>query len=211
MTTLQPTAWRLRSEAELLADQLGGIDAWRAAVAHEEEGSGAALLTREMRLDLSRRAQARRREESALLERAREQLAQSAPLRVAGARPRAVLVHRDAWLRGKVALGLQDRGVWVVGSFEDGADAIGATVVEQPEILFVEDRLPTLSGLQVLQRARNFAPRTVAGAQLVELREAERFRDAGAAVVFPRRLRPAEIAEELLAALVHPPGGPSVS
>ena len=203
MTTMERTTWCLRSELQLLTDQLGGLAAWHAALAYEDSAGGAAL-TREMHLDLARRVHARSRERRALEERAAEQLEQSARVREAHVRPRAILVHRDGWLRGRVALALQEHGIWVVGSFEDGADGAGALVVEQPEILFVEDRLPTLTGLQVLERARDFAPASVTGVQLVDVTEAPRYRAAGAAAAFSRRLRPAEIADELVGALARP-------
>ena len=114
---------------------------------------------------------------------------------------RALLVHRNAWLCGKVTDRLQERGVDVIGQFEDGADATGALIVEQPELVLVEDRLPTLSGLEVLHRAARFAPRTIVGAQMLDTEELDAYLAAGAAAVFTRRIPPVEIADQLIECL----------
>ena len=57
--------------------------------------------------------------------------------------------HRQAWFRGKVASGLQAGGVAVEADLENGADALGAVVAEQPDFLLVEDKLPMVSGLDL--------------------------------------------------------------
>lgn len=125
--------WPRRTGLEILSDQLSGIDAWNAANSARAGAERAATLTREMRLDLSRRMHARRQEQQALLERARQHMERSAALlAVEHAAPRAVVVHRNAWLRATVVEGLEERGVQVVAVLEDGAQAAGALVVEQP-------------------------------------------------------------------------------
>ena len=181
--------------------QVRAIDAWNAAQRAAEHAAESSALTREMRLDLSRRLEARRREQQALLARAEQQLSASGDVLASRLAQRAVLAHRNTWLRDKVADGLRAHGIMVVGVFEDGADAAGTIVVEQPDLVFVEDRLPTLSGAQVIGRARTYAPHAVLGAQVLDGAGVPAMVDAGAAAVFTRRVPPAEIADQLFACL----------
>lgn len=187
-----------RSLAEIVEAQLTAIEAWHRARRASETAAESIELTREMRLDLSRRMQARRREQDAVIARAEEHLRDSA--QVLGAREgvRAVIAHRNAWLRDKVATRLTERGVIVVGTFEDGADVSGAMVVEQAELLLVEDRLPTLPGVDVVRRVRAFSPLTVVGAQVLDSGSVPVFTDAGAQAVFTRRVPPVDIADQLI-------------
>ncbi len=135
--------------------------------------------------------EARRREQQALLARADQHLRESGQVLSGRAPTRAVLAHRNAWLRDAVAARLTAEGVEVVGVFEDGADAAGTVVIEQPDLLLVEDRLPTLTGLEVVRRVRGFAPLTVVGAQVLDSAGVQALVDAGAQAVFTRRVPPA--------------------
>lgn len=190
-----------RRQLDLMTAQIEAIDAWHRARRVREAAAQVAAVTRESRLDLSRRMEARRREQQALLARADAQLRASGNVLTARVPTRAVLAHRNAWLRNAVCARLEELGVQVVGAFEDGADAAGTVVVEQPELLLVEDRLPTLSGVEVVQRAREFAPGTVVGAQVLDSSGVQALVEAGASAVFTRRVPPAEIADQLLACL----------
>ena len=190
-----------RSHAELVQDQLAAMAAWNDARRASEAAAESITMTREMRLDLSRRMEARRREQLAVIARADQHLRGSAQVLSAKEDVRAVIAHRSAWLRDKVAARLTEAGVVVVGSFEDGADASGAMVVEQAELLLVEDRLPTLPGVDVVRRVRAFSPRTIIGAHVVDSGGVPTFADAGAQAVFTRRIPPADIADELVACL----------
>jgi CheY-like chemotaxis protein len=187
-----------RTQLDLMTAQLAAVDAWNAARRASEHAAEAVTLTREMRLDLSRRMEARRREQQALLARADAQLRESGGVLSGRARTRAVLAHRNAWLRDTVAKRLESRGIAVVGAFEDGAEAAGTIVVEQPDLVLVEDRLPTLSGVEVVRRVRTFAPDAVVGAQCMDAAGVQALVEAGAAAVFTRRIPPAEIADGLL-------------
>ena len=187
-----------RQNLDLMTAQLQAIDAWNAARRASEAAAEAVSLTREMRLDLSRRMEARRREQRAVIARAQAQLEQSGGVLSERARTRAVLAHRNTWLRDTVAKRLEERGVTIAGAFDDGADAAGAIVVEQPELVLVEDRLPTLSGLEVVRRVRTFAPATIVGVQCLDGDGVQTLADAGAQAVFTRRIPPVEIADQLL-------------
>lgn len=190
-----------RTQLDLLKAQLAAVDAWNLARRAAEAELDTGTLTREMRLDLSRRMEARRREHAALVARAEQHLRDSGGALSAGARRRAVLAHRNAWLRDSVATRLVDLGIDVVGAFEDGADAAGTVVVEQPDLVLVEDRLPTVSGLELVQRIRAFSPSTVIGVQCLDEGGVPRFVSAGAEPVFTRRIPPADIAEHLVGRL----------
>ena len=192
---------RGQSHVDLMRSQIDAIDAWHRARRVAEVAAQTALNTRESRLDLNRRMEARRREQQALLARAAEQLRSSGGVLSGRAKPRAVLAHRNPWLRDTVADRLRDEGIDVVGLFDDGADCAGTLVVEQPDLLLVEDRLPTLTGVEVVHRARQFAPRTVVGAQALDAGSVAALFDAGAQAVFTRRVPPADMVDQLLACL----------
>src|SRR5687767_10251414 len=97
--------------------QISAIDAWNRAWRASEDMADSVTLTREMRLDLTRSMDARRREQQALLARAEQQMLVSADAASGRARTRAVLAHRSPWLRDAVARRLEQRGVAVVGAF----------------------------------------------------------------------------------------------
>ena len=193
--------WPLRTELELIDDQLRGLAAFTAERRGRTTAPTGRPLTREMQLDGRRRREVDLREQTALQEHAARQLRESAHLLASVVRPRAVLAHRNAWLRTKVADCLHEHGVQVVAVLDDGAEACGVTVVEQPEILLVEDRLTSMSGLEVLRRVQAFAPKTLVAAQLQDSAEVQLFLEEGARAVFTRRTPPADIALEAVQCL----------
>ncbi len=192
-------AWSRRSDVELLSDQLAAIEAWHRARRMSEQADATAGLSREMRLDLRQRMDSRRRTQAALLARAADQLREGEHLLRTRAPTRAVLVHRNQWLRAKVEAGLTVRGVQVVAQLDCGPDAVGVVVVEQPDVLLIEAALPLMTGLEVLRATRRYAPRTLVGAQLNESNGSAELLAAGAAVTFSRRVTPGDIAQELAA------------
>ena len=189
--------WETRSDLQLLSDQLSAIEAWHRARRQRTEAADLRGITREMRLDLNRRQEARRREQSALLARAEEQLRRGPEL--LGRGPRAVLVHRREWVRNKVAEELVVAGVRVVALLDNGADAIVVTVVEQPDLLLVEDALPMRSGPEVIREIREYSAGTRIAAHVDGPAALEQVLDAGASAAFTRRAAPSEIAQGLLA------------
>lgn len=190
-------AWESRSDLQLLSDQLHAIAAWHTTRRQRADAADSRGLTREMRLDLNRRLEARRREQAALLARAEEQLRRGPEL--LRRQPRAVLVHRREWVRNRIAEELVLSGVHVVALLDNGADAIGVTVVEQPDLLLVEDALPMRSGAEVIREVRRYSAGTRIAAHVDGPGAGESALDAGAAAAFPRRAAPAEIAAGLLA------------
>ena len=190
--------WQPREEATLLCDQVQAIDAWNAARRSAEATAvAAARNSREQRLSSARRLDALRRQQRALLDRTEQHMRDSAhPLQVHMA-PRAVLAHRSAWFRSELTRELRAGGVCVVAALENGADAIGSTIAEQPDLLLVEDRLLMVSGADVIRSVSPFARGTIAAAQAGAEWELGALLDAGACAVFSRRLPPAEVAQDL--------------
>jgi CheY-like chemotaxis protein len=190
-----------RCQLDLLTAQVKAIDAWNRSNRLSGDAAAVTGLTREMRMDLSNRMEARRREQAALVARVDQQLRASADLLSARRPVRAVLAHRNEWLSGKVRSRLQQRGVLVVGVFGDGAEAAGTIVAEQPELVFLEDRLPSLTGGDLVRRVRDFSPLSIIGAQVEDSRGIAPLIDVGAHAVFTRRIPPVEMADQLLAHL----------
>src|SRR4051794_23152093 len=172
--------------------------AWNAALRRhlEDERRTAVSATREMRLDARRRGEALRRTQQALQSRADHSVRESVAL--LHARPaRAMLVHRNEWMRTKLSLALQAQGVHVVAAFDDGADGLGGAIAEQPDLLVVEDRLPSLPGLELVRQAGQYAPRALVAAQVEDERGVATMLEAGARAVFSRRVPPALLAEQV--------------
>src|SRR5688572_9187004 len=90
-------AWAPRSALELIAEQLSAIDAWNRARSEAEQRLASTPGNREAALDARRRAEALRREAEAVRRRSEHALRDSGELLAAVPRPRALLVHRQAW------------------------------------------------------------------------------------------------------------------
>ncbi len=194
----EPVGWRGRSGVDLLREQLDALTRWHEHRRSTEEVVELRGMNRELRLDLERRQRARGRQQDALLATAAAQLEAGHRL-LSALPPRAVLVHRREWLRTRVAKALAAAGVHVVAQLEDGADAVGVAVAEQPDLLFVEDALPTMNGTEVLRAVRPFCGRTLLAVAVDNDAQVSVVRRAGAQATFTRRSSPDEIARELLA------------
>ncbi|MBW8801467.1 MAG: hypothetical protein JF597_50390 [Streptomyces sp.] len=172
--------------------------AWHAAFRRhlEQDQRTAVEATREMRLDARRRVEALQRTQRALQDRADRSVQESHA--ILHARPaRAMLVHRNEWLRTKLSVGLQIEGLEVLGEFADGADGLGSAIAEQPDLLVVEDRLPSVSGLELVRQAQHYLPRALVAAQVEDERGIAPMLEAGARAVFSRRVPPALLAQQI--------------
>jgi CheY-like chemotaxis protein len=190
--------WRPRSELDLAAQQVHAIERFNRARHMREEAAAAAARSREMRMDAARSMDVLRREHHAVVTRAHAQLEASGQLLHATAQRRAVLAHRDDWFCRKVARALQDHHVHVVAGTDNGADAVGLIVAEQPDLVLVEDTLSMLAGVDVIREIRRFSPETVVTAQAGYGDRIGPLLDAGASAVFTRRMPPADVALSLL-------------
>lgn len=197
----EPGAFPARSPAELISDQLQGIARWHEArraleQAHAAVGGGQPL-SRETRLDLDRQMDVVRRQHEAILRCLDDELTSSPRVPRSAAGPRAVLVHRNEWFLGKVVEGLRSGGVEVIALLENGADAVGVAVAEQPDLLFVEDKLPMISGAEVIRQVTRLAPNTLAAAQVAHEAAVTEALEIGARAAFARRVPPADVARDL--------------
>lgn len=191
--------WAPRSSIELLGDQLEALDAWNRARRDAEQALAATGTNREAMLDARRRAVALSRECEALLRRSAAQLHAGEVLLTAQPRPRALVVHRQPWLCDKVSAALEAGGVEVLGVLDDGAEGVGWAVADQPDLVLLEEMLPTLPGREVVRRVRQFAPATVIAVQVGYEDAVQPMLDAGADLAVPRRVPPADLAAALLA------------
>jgi CheY-like chemotaxis protein len=189
--------WQARSEAQLLRAQLQGLAAWHGWMRTREVATDAGS-NRESRLDAARSEHLRDRERHALRVLATSHLADSLGQ---GTAPRAVVAHRQDWLREKLCQAFQDLGVAVLMSTDDGAEAAAAVVLGQPDIIFLEDLLPTVTGVELIRRCRVFAPDALVGVHALGPGDIASLLDAGARAGFSRRIPPGTIAAELLACL----------
>lgn len=181
--------------AALLFRQVEALDAWNAARHQRERVLLDGVVSREVRLDVVRRLQLLNRAHGAVLERAAESLQrESLPWAIRGA-PRAVIAHRHEWLAGSLSDALEERGVVVVAVTGDGAEALGLTVAEQPELLVVGQPLVGMTPAELLAEARLFAPSTVLAARVVHGGGVGEMLDAGAHHVVTQSIRPRDVAE----------------
>ena len=185
-----------RSELVLAAQQLSAVDSWHRARA-KQEAMATGMSSRESRMDLARRMEVLRRQHEAIIRRSEEQLRSSGRTISDTAATRAVIVHRNEWFTGKVVAGLQALGIAVVSQLDNGADAVGTVVAEQPDLLLVEDNIPMQPGPDVVRLARLYSPDTVIAAHVAYDDRVRIMLDAGAQVAYTRRVPPAEVAEAL--------------
>jgi CheY-like chemotaxis protein len=196
-----------RTVLEVLQDQLDGVAAWQVAARARELASKARQDNREMRLDARRRLDSLRRANAALIARSEATITEAMHV-LDLAPPRAVVVHRQDWMREKLAVGLTVHGLAVVAEADDGADALGICIAEQPDLVLLEDRLPSMTAVEVLSSIREFAPHTVAAAQVESDHSVGPMLDAGAVAVFNRRVPVALVCEHLADLLSdHPAEG----
>jgi CheY-like chemotaxis protein len=191
-------AWHPRSEVELAEQQLHAVARFHRARHMREEAAAAAARSRELRMDAARSMDVLRRQHQAVVAHAHEQLRASGQLLCTTAERRVVVAHRNEWLVGKVVRGLEERGVQVVARTDNGADAVGLVVAEQPDLVLVEDTLAMLPGVDVIREVRRFSPETVVVAQAAHGDRVGQLLDAGATTVFTRSIPPQELTRSVL-------------
>lgn len=187
-----------RSELQLAAQQADAIAAFTRAHRTAQQAREAAARSREMKLDNARAMEVLRRQHAALIARAHEHLRLTGTVLRSTCARRVVLAHRNEWFRGKLSRALQDGGLHVVAVLDNGADAVGVTVAEQPDLLLVEDTLAMVPGEAVVREVLRFCPDTVVAAQVAYSDGVGALKDAGAHEVFTRQVPAAEVAERLL-------------
>lgn len=109
----------------------------------------------------------------------------------------AVIAHRHAWFTDRLAMLLGGYGVTVLECTDNGAEALGAVIAEQPDVLLVGDRLEMMPGHELLAQARLHAGNTLLAAQAMDQEQARY--EAVADAVFLRRHPPGDIADTIVA------------
>lgn len=178
-----------RDDEALAAAREAALARWQLMLAEAVDDQD---RSREERLDLDRRREAR-----LAVQKAVEARAAAVAEQALRSRPVAVLVHRNDWLREKLAAALEGLGLAVVASVGDGAEGMAAVIVEQPDVVLAEDLLPSISGADLLAHVRAFAPSAVVAVHAVDEVVAARFVESGAQAAWSRRVPPAEIARGL--------------
>lgn len=174
------------------------VAAWQDDIENRLEQQLAASSDREAQMDARRRAAGIKHAEDEV----RRLLAGDAPRPSTGSgAARAVVVHRSSWLRDRLVKRLQDNGVDVVGQGEDGAVALAAALVEQPEVLVIEGLLPWVTPTDVVQDVRRFAPKTFVVVVVEGPAAAEQMIAAGAHAVYSRAVPPTDVADAVARAL----------
>jgi CheY-like chemotaxis protein len=186
-----------------VARQQAAVAAWTRQAELLAELVDAETTSREERMDAQRRLEALRRTQEALEARAARHTDPGDGVRPDD-HPRAVLVHRNAWLRDKLTLQLAELGVQVLAEAEDGAEGLGIAIAEQPDVVLLEDRLPSLPAVELVAGLREYVPGALVAAHVEHQEDVPELVEAGAAAVFSRRVPPAVMADELAALLENP-------
>lgn len=185
------------SPADRIVRQARAIDAWVTARREREQALHAPSMSRDERMDVAREVEALRRTHDAIKGRCASGLdAEMDALRSPGVT--AVIAHRHAWFVDKLALFLSEHGVTVLVSTDNGAEALGAVVAEQPDIVLVGGRLAMMHGSALLAESRLYAPGALIAAQASDPQEGDTLR-AAADSVFLRHHPPAVVADALVA------------
>lgn len=193
--------------ADRIVRQVEAVDAWVAARRRREMALLAPPMTRDERMDAAREVEALRRTHDTIKGRCAGGLgAEPGPMQVPGLT--AVVAHRHAWFVDKIALLLGGNGVVVIACTDNGAEALGAVVAEQPDIVLVGGRLAMMHGRELLGEARLHAPLALLAAQASDEQEADVLRGA-ADSVFLRHHPPAAVADALVALRLTRAGAPS--
>ena len=190
--------WHPRSDIDLAAQQLQAVERFNRVRHLSEQAATAAVRSRELRMDAARSLDVLRRQHEAVVARTDEQLRASGRLLRATAQRRVVLAHRSDWLVSKLVTALEDQGVQVAARTDNGADAVGLVVAEQPDLVLVEDTLAMLPGVDVIREVRRFSPDTLVVAQAASGDRVGQLLDAGATTVVTRTVAPQDVTESVL-------------
>ncbi len=198
-----------QSPAALLLRQIEGIDAWNRARQSRERALRSGPGSRQDRLEAARRIDMLAHAHATVLARASSDLAEQ-PTPLAGVvGRRAVVAHRHLWFADKLSQGLEAGGVDVIGSSDNGAEALGVVVAEQPDLLAFGDALLMVTAVELLSEVALFAPATLRAVQVSNSNGVGLMLDTGAHSVFTQQVPPQEMADHLLALLALGPDRPA--
>jgi hypothetical protein len=203
VTTIdRPSASRVTQPVELLVLQLRGLELWHLARRASEQAADRPDLSRQGHLDASRQVDVRRREREAILHRLSDCDDENAcPMPIA-VPARAVVAHRHAWARDSLTDQLTQRDFRVLCHLDNGADAVGVCVAEQPDLLIVDELLAMRSGSDVISQVAQFCPCTLIAGYVRDETAVGDLLEAGARTVFTWRVTPGDMADRLSALVV---------
>lgn len=189
---------------DLLSRQLEGVAAWhaRARVARAALAASPGL-SREEQLSRHRRGDVLGRQHETIVACTQRALAiADGPLSVFPAL-RAVIGHRHEWFRTALAQCLEASGVQIVSQSDNGAEIIGMTVAEQPDLLVLDSNPLMVPTEEVCMEVRLLAPQTFIA---VQLQHQDAYAGAGpeplrAHATFSRRARADAVVAAVLPAL----------
>lgn len=187
-----------RDPVELVARQLRAIEMFTKARAAAELAQQAKGRAREARMDAERRLDVLRREHQAIVAQTHAQLTMSTSLLTTSVQPRIVVAHRNEWFVSKLSAVLAEHGVRVAAQVDNGAEAVGAALSEQPDLVLVEDKLAMLPGEEVVREIRSYCPDSVVAVHADYNDRVGVLLEAGARAVYTRQVPPADVAMALL-------------
>lgn len=169
---------------------------WERAVAAEVIPLADSGRIRERRLQRERRETALQRQREVITTRLASGAGDCPPVY----HRRVIIVHQHEWRRGALRRAVEtDDRCRVIAEAEDGAAAVGLAVVEQPDIVFLGQRLPYMDGLEAAAEIGRYAPGTVVAVEVSHPQYAGAAREAGAQLSFAATTAPAAMAAVLRA------------
>jgi hypothetical protein len=176
-------------KSDLAVRRVTGMKALDCAVdAHHGSTAGTA---REQRMDDAREREVLQRQQQAMREHV-ARLDREADL------PRVLLIHRQPWFCDRFSAAASLHGLSVVGTLDNGADAVGIAVAEQPEVVVLEEHVAMQTSAEVLRALRTYCPSTKVVVQVETNDAVGEFLDHGADEVVTRRLPAADVAALVL-------------
>lgn len=197
-----PSEHPCTSEIDLARRQLAGLETWVRELEAARRAATEATASREQRMDAARRRDALELAHAVVVERLDGQLARSVHPMRQSMPPRVVLAHRHDWFADRLARGLARHGVEVLVRVTTGAEVVGVSVAEQPDLVLVEDPLPMIAAEEAVQQLRRFVPAAVVVACVPYEDRVSVLLEAGATAAHTRRVPPDEVCRgvvELLA------------
>lgn len=186
--------WQPLTELELALRQLAAVERWNDARRAVESAAAVSPSNRHARMELARRLECVYRQHAAIVARTAEHLQSTGGTLGCRAACRVVLAHRSPWFLDRVSAVLRDRGLTVVARLDNGADALGEVVAEQPDLVLVEDALAMVPGEQLVPEVLRVCPHARVVAQVAYADRVGALLDAGAIAVFTRRVPPVDVA-----------------
>lgn len=180
--------------------QVQAVDAWVAARREREQALHAPRrLNRDERMDVAREMDVLRRTHDVIRGRCARALdAEPGPMRVPGLT--AVIAHRHEWFADRLALLLGTHGVTVLVCTDNGAEALGTVVAEQPDIVLAGERLAMMPGPALLAQSRLHAPSALLAAEASDQGHADSLHTLPD-LIFPRHHTPGAVADAVGALL----------